>query len=609
MKLFPTLTLTLACCTASIALAQMQAAKSVDQPIATLDAGAVAPDFLMHDINDQEHRLSDFKGKIVILDFWATWCGPCIASMPHTNDLAAKYADQDVVVIASGTSDTIAKFKAWIPKNQPKYPHLQFYFDPNDRDSATFNDRASSKLYGVTGIPSQFVIGRDGVITATIVGNGGEKDARTEAALARAGVKVDADRIAAGEKQLQAAIEDAAERAAAAEEEKKNPTPKFYESFGKLKSGDPVPDFTAENADGSAVTFSELSKGKTVILMVWGAGNGIPADALAFADEWARRYADQGVLFVGLGSYGGRADFDKWYAVNATKLFFPILFDPAGASPKPPKESMDDMTDEEKTAFRAASREYYGKLIPMAFTGGAMAPIPNNAVIDAQGKFLGFYIGAGQQSADSLGNLLLRAGVKLAPEDMPKKVFTAEETKPKPPEAKVDMLKIGALAPDFPATDAAGNSVKISDYRGKVVILDFWATWCGPCLASMPHTQEVAAHYKNQGVVVLASCTSDVRKKFDTWVKRNQADYPDIIFSHDPEERGPGRASHKLYGVGGIPQQFILDREGKVAALVTGYLKGESILDAALAKAGIVVDPALVEKGAADLKKRESMRR
>jgi hypothetical protein len=118
----------------------------------------------------------------------------------------------------------------------------------------------------------------------------------------------------------------------------------------------------------------------------------------------------------------------------------------------------------------------------------------------------------------------------------------------------------------------------------------------------------VAAHYKNQGVVVLASCTSDDRKKFDTWVKRNQAQYPDINFSHDPQERGPNRASHKLYGVGGIPQQFIIDRDGKVAALVTGYLKGESILDAALAKAGIKVDPALIAKGAEDLKKRESMR-
>jgi thiol-disulfide isomerase/thioredoxin len=284
------------------------------------------------------------------------------------------------------------------------------------------------------------------------------------------------------------------------------------------------------------------------------------------------------------------------------------LFDPAGATPKPAKETIEEMTDEEKKAFRDATRAHFSKVIPMAFTGGTMAPVPNNTVIDAQGNFLGFYVGSGQQAADSLGNLLIRAGVKLAPGDMPKKVFTAEETKEKPPEAGVDPLRVGALAPDFPATDAAGKAVKVSDYRGKVVILDFWATWCGPCISSMPHTQEIAAHYKDQGVVVLASCTSDDRKKFDAWVKRNQALYPDINFSHDPQERSADRASRKLYGVGGIPQQFIIDREGRIVALVTGYIKGETILDAALAKAGVTVDPADIAKAAEDLKKRESMR-
>ncbi len=570
----------------------------------TLQAGTVAPDFTMQTAAGKEVKLSDFKGKVVILDFWATWCVPCIASMPHTQEIAAKYKDQGVVVLASGTSDYIAKFKEWIPKNQPKYPDLLFAFDPNERDSATFDQRASSKHYHVMGIPTQFVIDREGKITATIVGNGGKEDARTEAALARAGVKVDAARNAAGEKQLTAAAEEEAERAAAMADEEKNPKPHFYESYGQVKAGQPAPDFTAQDAAGAAVKFSDLAKGKTVVLSFWAAGHGIPADLLAFQDAWAKKYAAQSVLFLGVGAYGSREDFDKWHAANAPKISFPVVFDPAGAPPRPAK-SPDEMNAEEKTAFRAATHAHFGKVIPMAISGGMMAPIPNNLVIDAKGKFIGFYVGAGPQSADSLGNLLLRAGVKLAPEDMPKKVFTAEETKEKPQEAKVALLKVGAAAPDFPATDAAGKPVKVSDYRGKVIILDFWATWCGPCLNSMPHTQEVAARYKDQGVVVLANCTSDDRKKFETWVKRNQEQYPDINFSHDPQERGPDRASRKLYGVGGIPQQFIIDREGKVVALVTGYLKGEALLDAALAKAGVKVDPALVAKAVEDLKKRE----
>ena len=570
----------------------------------TLAAGAVAPDFVMNNVAGKEVRLSDYKGKIVILDFWATWCGPCLESFPHTQGVAAKYKDQDVVVLASGTSDTIAKFKEWIPANQSKYPDMVFTWDPNERGSATFDDRASSKLYRVVGIPTQFVIGRDGKIAATIVGYS-KGDVRSEGALAKLGVKVDPAIAAEGEKQLAKAAADELARAAATKEAAKNPAPQFREVYGKLKAGEPVPDFTAQRSDGTAVKFSEFTKGKTVVLSFWSAGMGLPEASQAFNDAWAKKYAAQGVVFVGVGAYGKREDFDKWYAINGPKISFPVWFDPAGALDRPAK-APDQMSDEEKAALKAASSAYYAKVIPMAFTGGVMAPVPNNYVVDAKGNFLGFFLGSGTQSVESLGNLLLRAGVKLAPEDMPKKVFTAAETKAAPPEAKVEMLKVGAVAPDFTTTDLAGKPVKISDFKGKVVVLDFWAPWCGPCIASMPHTQQVAATYKDQGVVVLGSCTSDSRSNFEKWVKANAEKYPDFIFSHDAAERTPDRASRKLYGVSGIPTQFIIDREGKVAAITIGYMAGEVLLDAALAKAGIKVDAAILAKAVEDQKKRDS---
>lgn len=568
---------------------------------ALLAAGAVAPDFVMQTVDGRELRLSDFKGKVVVLDFWATWCGPCIASFPHTQELAKKYADQDVVVLASGTSDTIAKFKEWIPKNQPKYPDMIWAFDPHERGSATFDERASNKLYGVTGIPTQFIIGRDGKVIASVIGNGGKDDARTEVALAEAGVRVDEAIVTKGREQLAKAAAQARARAAEA------PRPPFRENYGKLKSGEAVPDFTAESVDGKPVNFSSVSRGHLTVLTVWSAAVGIPADALAFHEAWAKKYADQGVRFVALAAFGSRNDFDTWRTANAGKFSFPALFDPAGklTAPKP----LDEMSDEERAAFRESSKEYYERVIPMQLTGGAMAPVPNNLVVDAQGNFVGFFVGAGAPAAEALGNLLLRAGVKLAPEDMPKKVWTAEETAPAAAPAstppKPEMLKIGAMAPDFTTQDLNDRNVKLSDYRGKVVVLDFWATWCGPCMAAMPHTQKVAAQYKDQGVVVLGSCTSDTRAKFEEWVRRNQEKYPDIIWSHDPAGRDASRASLALYGVSGIPTQFIIDREGRVVDIVIGYMSGEVILDAALAKAGIKVDPAILAKAEQDLKKRQ----
>ena len=395
---------------------------SAGEPRETLTAGEMAPDFVMNDVTGRELKLADFKGKIVILDFWATWCGPCIASFPHTQEISKKYADQDVVVLALGTSDTIAKFKAWIPKNQPKYPDIVWAFDPNERGSATFADRASSKLYGVRGIPSQFVIDRDGKIVAVIVGNGGAGDARTEAALAIAGVKVDEETMAKGRKQLDSDAAADRERKAQAEAEKINPTPKFIEKYGKLVAGEPVPNPAMRDASGAEVPLSEVIKGKTAVISIWG-GSGVSEDVLAFNNAWAARYADQGVQFVGFLGYAGDEAVKEWREKNAGKFDFPVYSDPLGGPPAPPKDG-EEMTDEEKKAFGTEQMAYFRKTFPLQMTGGAMAPVPNTIIVDAKGNLLGFYVGSGAPTADSLGNLLLRAGVKLAAEDMPAKVFT-----------------------------------------------------------------------------------------------------------------------------------------------------------------------------------------
>jgi peroxiredoxin len=162
------------------------------------------------------------------------------------------------------------------------------------------------------------------------------------------------------------------------------------------------------------------------------------------------------------------------------------------------------------------------------------------------------------------------------------------------------LLGVGATAPDFVSHDLAGQPVRISDYRGKILILDFWATWCMPCIASMPHTQEVATRYADQGVVVLAVCTGDKRKRFEDWVRLKAMDYPGLRFTFDPHEQGTPehdqRASHFLYGVPGIPTQFVIDREGRVAGSTTGYLPGDTALEWALAAAGVKVDAAILAR-------------
>ena len=554
---------------------------------ALLQAGAVAPDFVSKDLAGNEVRLADYAGKVIVLDFWATWCGPCIQSMPHVQAVAKEQQAHDVVVLAVCTSDARARYETWMQANADKYPDIVFTCDPLDRGSKLHEQRASSSLYHVSGLPTKFVIGKDGKITATIVGSE-DGDAQLEAGLARAGVPIDAALVARGEAQAQAAAKEASMRAAKAAA---NPPLSFMPQLGRLKSGDTVTDTTLVGADGKEFSLASLRGKVTILGMAW--HDIMPWQKL---NEVADQYGHYGVTTAAAMVFTARADFDAWVKERGNDCKFRIGCDPLG---KYDGESNDS---EARMTFHRATT--VGKI----FGGNGYPSMPIGLVIDAEGRFVGgFRLNNAVQ--EGLGNLLLRAGVKLDAADMPNKVASAADfviAPPPAPEANVERLAIGTMAPDFEGQDLAGKSVKLSDYRGKIIVLDFWATWCGPCKASLPHTQEVALHYQGQDVVVLANCTSDTRKAFEAWVEQNQATYPNIVFNHDAAEKGPDRASRKLYGVGGIPQQFVIGKDGKVVAVVEGYMAGEVLLEGALAKAGVQVDAATLEKAAADQQKRDA---
>ncbi|GAB4464422.1 MAG: hypothetical protein OHK0029_34340 [Armatimonadaceae bacterium] len=132
---------------------------------ALLAKGTTAPDFTAHDLEGKPVKLSDLRGKVVVLDFWATWCGPCLASMPHTNEVAKQFKDQGVVVLAVNVWDEPDAFKSWVPNNSEKYDTIRFVLDPNGKS----NDVAKS-LYNVSGIPTQYVVSDKGIVLASFLG-------------------------------------------------------------------------------------------------------------------------------------------------------------------------------------------------------------------------------------------------------------------------------------------------------------------------------------------------------------------------------------------------------------------------------------------------------
>ena len=143
------------------------------------------------------------------------------------------------------------------------------------------------------------------------------------------------------------------------------------------------------------------------------------------------------------------------------------------------------------------------------------------------------------------------------------------------------LLKPGTPAPDFQAIGPDGSTVKLSDLKGKVVILDFWATWCGPCQKSLPHLQKVYELVKDKGVAVLAVCVWDKREDYDKWVAANKATLT-FPTAFDPAGRGEKSIAGSLYKVTGIPTQYLIGTDGKVAAAFVGFEEGSAVLENAL---------------------------
>ncbi|HWD40366.1 MAG TPA: TlpA disulfide reductase family protein, partial [Fimbriimonas sp.] len=151
-----------------------------DLPARTLPIGSIAPDFTIQTQDGKPLRFADYRGKVVVLDFWATWCGPCMQAFPHTSSIARKYRDKGVVVLAVDVGDPVDLFKAWIPR----HPELAVIFaiDP----AGIKGKGIDTRLYKVSGIPTQYVIGADGKIVAALVGYDGDGGAALEKAVQKA---------------------------------------------------------------------------------------------------------------------------------------------------------------------------------------------------------------------------------------------------------------------------------------------------------------------------------------------------------------------------------------------------------------------------------------
>jgi cytochrome c biogenesis protein CcmG/thiol:disulfide interchange protein DsbE len=121
----------------------------------------------------------------------------------------------------------------------------------------------------------------------------------------------------------------------------------------------------------------------------------------------------------------------------------------------------------------------------------------------------------------------------------------------------------GGMADDFAVTDLNGQAVRLSGYRGQVVLLNLWATWCPPCREEMPSMERLWQRFRGKGFVLLAvSQDEEGATAVAPFVKNHQLTFPVLV---DPDHQVGDR-----YGVWGYPESFLIDREGHVVERVIG---------------------------------------
>ena len=138
---------------------------------------------------------------------------------------------------------------------------------------------------------------------------------------------------------------------------------------------------------------------------------------------------------------------------------------------------------------------------------------------------------------------------------------------PAPTSYAIPPAEVSGVAPGFTLVDMNGRSVSLADFKGKVVILDFWATWCPPCKREIPDFIKLQSEYGSKGLQIVGIAL-DQPNKVQAFVKDNGMNYPVLL--------GTDEVAANYGGVEAIPTTFIIDKNGKIVKNYEGFRSKET---------------------------------
>lgn len=144
-------------------------------------------------------------------------------------------------------------------------------------------------------------------------------------------------------------------------------------------------------------------------------------------------------------------------------------------------------------------------------------------------------------------------------------VYVATRHRSKPAELALGRIaEIHSLAPELSLTDLDGKKLELSSYRGKVIVLNFWATWCEPCRAEIPRFVDLQNKYRDRGFQVLGISLDDNPKPVRSFYQQFKMNYPVAV--------GDANVAERYGGILGLPVNFVIDRDGRIYAKHSGEM-------------------------------------
>lgn len=134
----------------------------------------------------------------------------------------------------------------------------------------------------------------------------------------------------------------------------------------------------------------------------------------------------------------------------------------------------------------------------------------------------------------------------------------------------------GAPAPDFTLVDLEGNSHTLSDYEGRPVIINFWATWCAPCATEMPAFQKVYDRYREDGLIILAVNNSEAGATIQAFMDERDLDFPVLLDAQFE--------ATFAYDQNAFPTTFFIDRDGRIQHTEIGGSMSEAFIASKVSK-------------------------